>query len=383
MNSLTSNELKALMESKAGSCVSIFFPTHRKGADTQQDPIRLKNLLKDAEDKLLEKGMRSASAKVLLQPAQDLISDTRFWSSQSDGLAVFLNPERFILHRVPISFDELVVVADRFHIKPLLPLLSGDGRFYVLALSQNQVRLLQGTRFSVDEMKLDTIPGSLEEALQYEVTEKQLKWHGPSSAPSGKRAGIFHGHGGGIETTKDDILQFLRLVDRGLHEILRGDNAPLVLAAVEYVLPIYREVNTYPNLLEKGVIGNPEGVSLEELHRQAWEIVEPYFKQAQKEAIDRYYGFAGTGKTSQHLDTVIRAAHSARVDTLFVPIGVQRWGRFDPDDMSVHLHDEPEPGDEDLLDLAAIQTILNGGTAYAVEPENVPDSRYIAAIMRY
>lgn len=383
MNSLTSDELKALMESKAGPCVSIFLPTHRKGADTQQDPIRLKNLLKDAEDQLVEKGMRSASAKALLRPAQDLISDTRFWSSQSDGLAIFVNPERFILHRVPLNFDELVVVADRFHVKPLLPLLSGDGRFYVLALSQNQVRLLQGTRFSVDEMKLDTIPGSLEEALQYEVTEKQLKWHGPSAVPSGRRSGIFHGHGGGLETTKDDILQFLREVDKGLREVIRGENAPLVLAAVEYLLPIYREANTYPNLLEKGVTGNPEGGSPEELHRQAWEIVEPYFKQAQQEAVDRYYGFAGTGKTSQHLDTVIRAAHSARVDTLFVPIGVQRWGRFNPDDMSVHLHDEPEPGDEDLLDFAAIQAILNGGTVYAVEPENVPDSRYVAAIMRY
>lgn len=80
---------------------------------------------------------------------------------------------------------------------------------------------------------------------------------------------------------------------------------------------------------------------------------------------------------------MIRAAYSGQVDTLFVPIGVQRWGRFDPEDLSVHVHDEPEPGDEDLLDFAAIQTILNSGTVYAVEPENVPDSRYVAATLRY
>ncbi|MBI5252699.1 MAG: hypothetical protein HY912_24655, partial [Desulfomonile tiedjei] len=145
MNPLTSDELRALMDCKSGSCVSIFLPTHAKGGDTQQDPIRLKNLLKGAEEKLVQKGMRSASAKALLRPAQDLVSDTRFWSHQSDGLAIFVSPERFILHGAPFDFDELVVVSDRFHTKPLLPLLSGDGLFYVLALSQNQVRLLQGT----------------------------------------------------------------------------------------------------------------------------------------------------------------------------------------------------------------------------------------------
>jgi hypothetical protein len=46
----------------------------------------------------------------------------------------------------------LVIVSERFHVKPLLPLLSGDGRFYVLALSQNEIRLLQGTRYSVEQV---------------------------------------------------------------------------------------------------------------------------------------------------------------------------------------------------------------------------------------
>lgn len=34
---------------------------------------------------------------------------------------------------------------------------------------------------------------------------------------------------------------------------------PLVLAGVEYLLPIYRRANTYPYLLDGGVTGNPEG----------------------------------------------------------------------------------------------------------------------------
>jgi hypothetical protein len=51
--------------------------------------------------------------------------------------------------------------------------------------------------------------------------------------------------------------------------------------------------------------------------------------------------------------------------------------------MTVDLHPEPEPDDEDMLDFAAIHTLLNGGTVYAVEPEKVPDEAPAAAIFRY
>ena len=383
MNPFTSEGLKALMAGKSGYCVSLFLPTHSKGGDTQQDPIRLKNLLKDAEDRLVQKGMKSFSAKALLKPAQDLVSDTRFWSHQSDGLAIFMSPTHLSIHSVPFNFDELVIVADRFHVKPLLPLLSGDGRFYVLALSQNQVRLLQGTRFSMDEIDLEDMPTSLSEALQYDVMEKPLKWHAPRQKASSGKTGIFHGHGGGIDNTKEDILQFLRRIDKGLRDVIGSDGIPLVLAAVEYLIPMYKEANTYPHLLEKGISGNPEGLTSEDLHSQAWNIVEPHFKQAQQEAVDRYYSLVGTGKTAQHLDSIIRAAYSGQIDTLFVPIGLQRWGDFDPENLAVRIHDEPMADDEDLLDFAAIQTILNSGTVFAVEPENVPDDRYVAAILRY
>ena len=66
-----------------------------------------------------------------------------------------------------------------------------------------------------------------------------------------------------------------------------------------------------------------------------------------------------------------------------MPVGQQLWGEFDPDTMTVDLHPEPEPDDEDMLDFAAIHTLLNGGTVYAVEPEKVPDEAPAAAIFRY
>jgi hypothetical protein len=71
------------------------------------------------------------------------------------------------------------------------------------------------------------------------------------------------------------------------------------------------------------------------------------------------------------------------VETLFVAVGEQIWGRHNSDNLTIQVHQEHQPEDEDLLNLAAVQTFLNGGTVYAVETEKVPDGNPVAAILRY
>jgi hypothetical protein len=239
-------------------------------------------------------------------------------------------------------------------------------------------------RYSVGEVALEGIPGSLAEALRYDDPEKQLQFHTGTPMGTGKRAALFHGHGVGTDDTKDDILRYFRQIDRGLRALLGEESAPLVLAGVDYLFPIYREANTYPNLLENGITGNPEGLKAKELHGQAWKIVEPQFQKEQKDAAARYRRFTGTDRASSDLKAIVPAAYHGRVEVVFVAVGIQRWGSFEPQENVVHLHCTPEPGDEDLLDLAAIQTLLHGGIVYAVEQKGVPDyEASLAALYRY
>jgi hypothetical protein len=194
---------------------------------------------------------------------------------------------------------------------------------------------------------------------------------------------MFHGHGVGIDDAKDNILRYFHQIDHGLHDLLKEERAPVVLAGVEHLLPIYKEANTFLNLMEKGITGNPEGVKPEDLHNQAWEIVAPFFLKMQEEGAEKYKQFAESERASKDLKEIVRAAYDGRIDLLFVAVGIQKWGTFDPDRLTIHLHQEAEPGDEDLLDFAAIHTFLNGGTVFAVEPEKVPDQAPLAALFRY
>jgi len=385
MNLPNKDDLKVLTGRHEGLCVSIYMPTFRAGRETRQNPILFKNLMAKSEKLLEEGGLRRNEIQNMLHPAQRLLHDSLYWQHQEDGLAVFISPEVFIDYRVPFRFPKLAMVNSRFHVKPLLSLFTGDGRFYILALSLHRARLFQGTRFNVGELDLENVPTSLSEALGYDNLQKHIQFHTGTGAGGmgGRRDAMFHGHGGGLDDAKDDILRYFQRVDEGLQEFFHDEASPLVLAGVDYLLPLYREANSYPHLMEKSIPGNPDELSAQSLHQKTWEIVRPVFQQNRKEAEARFEELEGTGKATDSLDTLVPAAYQGRVAVLFVAVGVQRWGLFDPEADKLSLSEEFEMGKEDVLDYAAVQTLLNGGTVYAVDPENIPGSSTAAAIFRY
>jgi hypothetical protein len=385
MDVLTREALQSLWEAAEGPCLSLYQPTHRAGSEVQQDPIRFKNLLRAAERQLHDRGFRPERAQEFLAPATRLLEAPGFWRARSDGLATFLAPKFFKVFRLPLPFDELAFVGERFHLKPLLALFSGDGRFFVLALSAKETRLLQGSRYSVAAVPVDGMPKGLAEALGPHTLEKQLQFHTRTPAHGGRRDAQFHGQGAPADDAKNDLPRYFRRVDEALGRVLAAERAPLVLAAVDYLHPLYRDVNTYRYLHEKGVEGNPDELSAEELHRGAWELVAPTFHKPQEEAAARFLALRGRGSAEavDDIRAVVAAAHRGRVETLFAAAGVQRWGTYDPASAAAVVHDAPEIGDGDLLDLAAVRTLAGGGTVYVVGREDVPGGGDAAAILRY
>ncbi|MBE9160610.1 hypothetical protein IQ265_27870 [Nodosilinea sp. LEGE 06152] len=377
---LSQSEFKRLSQSASDYSASIYLPTHVAGPEIQQDPIRLKNLLGEAETKLLEAGLDKRGGQQLLQPGFDLLEDDGFWRHQSQGLALFLTTESMELYRLPLEFESLVVVGDRFHLKPLLPLFSSDRYFYLLALSQNQVRLFQATRYHISEVTLERVPTSLDEALRYDDPEAQLHFHNVSGSGSVPN---YHGHGVGTDDNKDNIRRFLRTVNEGLHPYLNQEDAPLVIASVDYLQPIYREVNTYPHLLEDGVSGNPDEAKPEDLRQAAWEKVAGLLEESQQQAVVHYNNLKSTDQASDRLPDLLPAACRGQVDVLFTKANAHCWGQFDFNSGQLQQHDQPQPHDQDLLDLAAVQTFLQGGTVYVLDEEAMPTQTPAAAVYRY
>ena len=385
MEDLTLEQLKALAQQTQDPSVSIYLPTHRAGPETQQDPIRFRNLLREAERRLQEKGMGARNAADFLQAAQALLEDSSFWRRQYDGLAVFLAAGDFHAFRLPFRVEEMLTVARSYYVKPILPLFTNNGHYYILAISQNDVRLFEGPRHSIGQIDLpEGAPQSLDEALQYDDPEKRLQFH-TGTPQGGGRDAMFHGHGAGDEDQKVRIERYFNLVDDGLREMLQTQQAPLVLAGVDYLLPIYRKVSEYAKIMPDGIEGSAERMRADELQERAWRIVEPYFRRETEDTLAQYQQLAGTGRVSSQIEEVVAAAHFGRVDKLILAADTPVWGVFDRESGKVLHHQEGLSEDDDLalVDFAATQTLQNGGTVYALSQKEMPAGSPVIAVLRY
>lgn len=383
MKNLTLGQLKALAQQTASPSISIFLSTHRAGQDTQQDPIRFKNLLRDAEKQLLDSGTGPREVSALLQPGQALMDDSIFWDHQQDGLAVFMAANDFHYYHIPFAIEALLVISQSYYVKPVLPLFTNNGHYFILALSQDEVRLFEGTRSSVGQIDLpEGTPASLEAALRQNDPQKQLQVH---TTQSGAGQGIFHGQGAGKDEQKVWVEQYLNLVDKSLQGIFNEQQAPLILAGVDYLLPIYRTVSDYAHIMEAGIMGSPEHLRPEELQERAWPIVEAYFRQGTEKAMEQYQQLAVTNKATDQVDEIVAAAFKGRVDKLVLSSEAQVWGAFDHETGKVtHRSDEQSKQNNlALIDFAAMKTLQNGGTIYALSQAEMPTDSPIAAVFRY
>jgi Bacterial archaeo-eukaryotic release factor family 3 len=373
---LNAHDLIRLADQRGGTRISIFLPTHRGGPQTERNRIRLKNQLRHAHHALRTDGMPIGQINAVLEPGHRLLDLVGLWDQPSDGLAVFLGPDVFHHLRVPMRLPELVTVGDRFVVRPLLPLLGAGGHFYVMALSQDEIRLFHGTRVGLEQVELDGLPL----AVWLTMPRRRPQVHA-FLADRGGIGGRAMFLGGGDDDAKPLILQHFRRVDRALRELLAGDQAPVVLAGVRYLQAIYHQVNAHPQVLSAGVDGSPRDTSPDQLHRRTWALVEPLLRGHEAAAAASYRAWQGTGRTSNTPDEVFAAAQQGLVETLFLCTDTPEWRTRADGEPLILLTDTPTPSDQ--IDLAAVATLRHAGTVYAVPTARMPDANPVAATLRY
>lgn len=375
---LTNKELQSLLTCEKTPAVSIFMPTPPSVRSANENVVRLKGLLRRAEGEWAARSQHDPNVHALLRPIEHLVGAETL-SCDGKSLALFAAMDFFRAYSLPFELPELVNIGGRLFLRPLLPMLAGDDRFYILALSQKHVRLLYGTLYGSKEVQLHGVPANLFEVFENESFGRQKQFHTASRADAGNRP-IPHGSGTEI---KDRIIGFFRRVEKGVTDAIKHQTAPLILAGVSYILPLYREVNTSPALVDDAITGNPDSLSAQQLHAAGWEIVQRRVEREKKRARDQYKELAGTPQTSSNLREIVAASHNGRILSLFLAEGAEQWGFWDSEQGVAHVHHNREPGDEDLLNFAAIQTLLHHGNVYSVAPVELPDGANLAALFRF
>lgn len=387
MNTHHRELLAQLARHESWPAVTIYLPTHRTSPETQQDPIRLRNLLVRAGDALAEGGMRLPEIERVLQRAWEVQADGSSWREGFEGLALFITGDTTEVFRSAHVFPERVRVGSRFLLRPLIPATDPGPRFYLLALSQKRVRLFEGDVGEIRELDPAGLPQGLSEALRYDDYERQVQSHsgsGSTVTKGGRRSAIFHGHGGGEERLKDDLLRYFRIVDTGLRDLI-PPNAPLLLAGVDYLLPIYREASSHDNMLDGAVLGNLDEASPHEILDEALTLLGPMRAADAHSALQSFAERREGALVMSGLREIVPAAAEGRIETLIVSDEDTGWGTYDTVSGEVTVHPQRHEGDIDLLDSVSAATLLHGGAVYVMAADEVrtaADSD-VAALLRY
>jgi hypothetical protein len=379
----TQHDLRRLAGDQEVPCLSLYMPTFRIGGEALQNTIRLKNLLVESEDRLLAYLRHTSAVHEFVRPIGELLNDGRMWADVSDGMALFRSTKTWQFWRLPSAFESVAYLGEHFYIKPLLPLAAHDGRYYLLAVSQNGVRLFEGTPQGLVEIHLAKLPKNLVETLHLHPPEGSLQARTASTAYHGKEGAVFHGQGAATAHPKDDILAYFRTIDGALHNFLRDKRVPLLFAGVGYLFPIYNQANSYPHLLKEAINGNPDYTNPADLHHRAAEVLTPHWHHEETTDRNRFQQASGTDRVSSDLKEILPAASQGRVEALFIASDVEPWGRFDQISGRIELTARQEPGSEELLDLAAQATIRAAGRVYVVKSGELPAGQLASALFRY
>lgn len=383
MDLLTRADIDVLAEPGGGDTqVSLFMPTHRHGRGIEADRLGWKNLVDGVEAALADR-MRRPDLESLLAPARELHADDMAWQYMSDGLAMFLRPGWERTFRVPMQLPALATVGDHLVLGPMLRLLSGDEHFLLLALSQREIRLLEGSRNTIEEVRLGDVPTSLTDVVEPQEPRSDSMARPAANAGRGGAA-VFYGHGAGDDHHKSaEVARFMQSVGSGLHDLLAGQSSPMVLVGLDQLVGAYRSVNEYLHVLDEAVDHNPDHLNPDELHALAWPLIESRLRAQRTQVIERFRELNGTGRVSGDLQTIAQAAGEGRVETLFVRADPWCWERVDDATLPVvKLGDDTRYTGCEQVDAAAIATLRNSGHVYATSETVAPDSE-VAAIFRY
>jgi hypothetical protein len=384
MDLLTRTDLDALAQrDDPGTHLSMFMPTQRTGTDGRADPLRWKNLLTSTESALADHGMRRSEIEDLLGPAWALHDDERGWQEVSDGLAMFVRPGWSRSYRVPLGVPELVTIGEYFVTGPLMRIVARDAHFLLLALSQRNVRLLEGSMQQVEEIELRDVPTDLR-AVMREFEPRGDTMARPLTRGAGGGRAVFYGHAAsGEDVKKDDRERFLRQVADGLAEYLGTQDLPMVLVGLEELVATYRSVNTYPHVLDEEIRSNPDGLSAEQLHEAAWPVIESVLDAQRSRALARFRELHGTGLASDQPEEIAEAAAQGRVETLFVSAEPWCWEHVSDGGSVVHLGADDSFAVCEVLDRAITETLSHGGQVHAVPSDEISGDHDAASTFRY
>jgi len=307
------NELKSI---RADKCVTIIMTSHRSKPEYLNDDLRLKNLIKEVETRLTNDiGKRDADK--LVKRVNELASKIDH-SQNIESLILFVNEDVAEYLRLPIKVEDRVVIDQTFATRDLIRALHLETQYYIMVLSQENVRLIEAAS------------GKSVREVRGEFPYENKTFHTTNRAAH-------------MIAQKQTNLtaEYFNVADKKMNEVRKANPMPVLLCGLEENNNLYLTVADdkdaiVPVRLDKGMINEPVHTIVEE----AWKVMKEYVAEKNNKRKQDLKKAVGQNRFLSDTNEIWRAIHDGRIRTLFVEQGLFQPAILTEDNQIEYVADE-------------------------------------------
>src|SRR5690554_1377719 len=288
-------ELKALTSENS---ITIILNTHRTLPDNQKDAILLRNLIKEAETRLLADFTKKEVQSLIDKLNQ--LADTINHRENIESLILFVNQDIAEFVRLPITVENRVVIDNTFATRDLIRGLKNQANYYVLVLSKDQARLIEALNDKVVK-ELDN---------PYPFINKVSQSSGMAELSDASRQ-------------RNLIAEFFNQVDKIVNQTRKNNPLPVLISSDQQNYYEYMKIADQPDtIFDIFLSRNRQSEKDHEIVSDAWEVVREYNKKKNDQRKAELKKAVTLNKFISDTNEIYRAIKEGRIQTLFVEQGL-------------------------------------------------------------
>lgn len=354
-------KLKELKDIISESCVTIILNTHRTSPDNKKDSITLKNLIKEAEERLFADESKR-NAKGLVERLKELESKIDH-SHNLESLVLFVNEDIAEYTRLPIAVEERVVIDHTFATRDLVRALHLETNYYVLVLSQQKVRLLEA--FNDKVVSEIGSPFPIENSQFYSTNKAEL-------SNASRQTNL--------------VAEFFNRVDKEVNKIRKDNPLPVLICTVESNYHEYLKVaDQKQSIIETYLNKNRLDKKAHAIVSEAWYIIQDYTVEKNNARKAELLTAVSQNKFLSDTNEIWQAIKQGRIQTLFIEQGKFQPAMWENDRIeyvSDELRDKKEVVD-DIYDELIEANMNYGGDVVFLPKGELSKFNGFGAITRY
>ena len=348
--------LKSVVDSKSGIHITMYI--HYKG-DVLDFRAKLGQFLNQAEN-YLKPILSDEKINKLLNPIRELGEDAETVKKFKGHIAIFRKEEFIRYMSLPIELEESCVVADSFHVKPLLKWTQQDQDFFLIDFKDDSATLYLGSQSEFRRIDTVLFPlpvkfnTSIEESMSFKERQKRSK---------------------GLKLTMEWMANWVE-------EFICHRNITVFVAGKREFVSAFIKKFKSDSLYPESVASDKPDTDVTEVCRSIRSLLRLDARTRMIETLKEFEFAHRLNLAKTNIFQIAKAAIKGNVRKLVIAEDLKIFGKLDLSTGGLSLHPmDMDHEDDCLLDDLAQTVLLKGGEVIVAKRSEIPKGRAILAVL--